>query len=287
MKKYVLSLGLIVGFVVMAAGGGGWPQPKGKGYFKLFEWWMVSDQHYTDAGLLDPNITTGFFSTAVYGEYGFTDRITAILYAPLFVRTYTNNQISMTTGDLILAGEAINGIGDMDISIKYGLTPGRKISTTATLTLGLPFGQSSGGTQGNLQIGDGEFNQILTFDAGTGWILGQNPMYGNVSVGFNNRTNGFSDEWRIGVEMGIQLFEKKLWMIGRIKVLESLKNEPPAGLQNNTSLFANNTEFTAYELEASYNVSNNWGVSVGFGGAFRGELILANPAYTVGVFMTL
>lgn len=268
--------------------GGGWPQPKGKGYFKLSEWWTISDQHYTDAGLIDPNITLGYFSTSIYGEYGFTERLTGIVYAPIFSRNFSNNQISMTTGETILEGEAINGLGDTDISIKYGLTaPGQGVALAATATFGLPLGNSSGGTQGNLALGDGEFNQMLTLDAGSGFKLGQIPMYGNAYIGFNNRTNGFSDEVRYGIEVGANLFNEKVWLTTRLKGIESLKNEPASGLQNSTSLFANNSEFTAYEVEVAYNIKPSWGVSAGFGGAFRGEIILANPSYSVGVFVKI
>lgn len=282
---------VIITFLILnnsSFAGGGWPQPKGDGYFKISQWWTISDQHYTDSGLLDPNITTGFYSTSLYAEYGFSNRLTGIVYAPLFARTYTNNQVSLTNNQVLLEGEAINGLGDLDISMKYGLTtPGQGIAVAATVTFGLPLGKELGGTQENLQLGDGEFNQMLTIDAGSGFQLGGTGMYANVYAGFNNRNNGFSDEIRFGGELGANFFNNKLWAIGRIKVVESLKNEPNAGLQNATSLFANNSEFTAYEVELAYNIKPNWGISVGYGGAFRGELILANPSYSVGVFLKI
>lgn len=277
-----LLLCCICSFVIA---GGGWPQPQGEGYVKLSQWWTIANRHYADNGSIDPNITIGYYSTSIYAEYGFTNRLTGIVYAPLFNRTYSNNQISATTGEVILPGEAINGIGDTDISLKYGLTaPGKGIAVAATITLGLPLGQELGGTQENLQLGDGEFNQMLTIDAGTGWQVGKVPMYANVYVGFNNRNNGFSDEVRYGAELGVNLFNQKLWLTGRLKILESRKNEPNSGLQNATSLFANNAEFSAYEVQAAYNIGSRWGISAGIGGAFRGELILANPTYSVGVF---
>ncbi|MCI5084067.1 MAG: hypothetical protein MRY78_20375, partial [Saprospiraceae bacterium] len=180
--------------------GGGWPQPKGKGFFKLSEWWLISDQHFTDVGLLDPNVTQGIFTTSLYAEYGFTDRLTGILYFPFFSRTYFNNIVSATTGEILSAGEAINGIADTDISLKYGLVINRSVVLSATLTLGLPFGESQGGTAGNLQLGDGEFNQMLRLDASTSFKLGEKiDAYTSIYTGYNNRTNGFSDEWRYGV----------------------------------------------------------------------------------------
>ena len=75
-----------------------------------------------------------------------------------------------------------------------------------------------------MQIGDGEFNQLLTIDAGTSWQNNNTPLYANFSLGFNNRTNGFSDEVRYTAELGAKIFNQKLWVIGRVNAIESLKN---------------------------------------------------------------
>ena len=79
MRKNIF-LGIILFLSVQAAyAGGGWPQPRGGGFFKLSEWWVISNQHFTDVGKLDPNVTTGIFNTSLYAEYGFTDRLTGVL----------------------------------------------------------------------------------------------------------------------------------------------------------------------------------------------------------------
>lgn len=268
-----------------AFAGGGWPQPKGSGYFKLSQYWLISDKHYTDLGQIDPNLTIGFWSTALYGEYGFTDRLTGQIYAPFFVRNYHNDQVSAATGETFLQGEALNGIGDFDVTLKYGLTPKRsKVAMTAGLTLGIPLGKTSGSTLGNLQLGDGELNVLARVDMGTSWKLGPFPMYANVYTGFNQRTNDFSDEFRAGAEVGIQLFEDRLLVSGKLDVVESLKNGIPSGLNNTTSLFANNAEFTSVTVEVAYSIQKNWGVSVNTARPFRGENVFANPAYSFGVF---
>ena len=109
-------------------------------------------------------------------------------------------------------------------------------------------------------------------------------MYLNAYTGFNKRTNDFSDEFRAGVEIGVQLFQEKLLVSGKLNVVESLKNGIPSGLNNTTSLFANNAEFTAVTIELAYNIQKNWGVSVGNSIPLRGENVFSNPAYSVGVF---
>ena len=291
MMKLKNILVILLFFSVSASvyAGGPWPQPKNGGYFKLSQWWVVFDQHFTDAGELDPNVTTGIFNTAFYGEYGFTNRLTGIVYAPLFSRNYMNNLVSSTTGETLVPGEALNAIGDIDLGFKYGLTkPGAKVPISATLFLGLPTGNASGGTQGNLQTGDGEFNQYLRIDAGTSFPLGKKvPSYVSAYTGVNNRTQNFSEEFRFGLEWGAGFLEQRLWLIGRLDVIESFKNGATAETVTSTSIFANNTEFASYSAEVAFYVTKKVGVSATFASVFRGEIIAAAPSYSVGVFYDL
>ena len=293
MKQYrfltIITLAALFCTTNLALAGGGWPQPKGKGYFKLSEWWVVSNQHFTDAGLIDPNTTMGIFNTSIYAEYGITNRLTSIVYFPFLSRTYMNNVVSGTTGETLIPGEAINTIGDTDIGLKYGITkPGSPVAVAATLMLGLPLGQDEGGSQGNLQTGDGEFNQLLQIDAGTGFPISEKTTgYANVYSGFNNRTNGFSDEFRYGIEAGIGLFNSKLWLISRLTGVESFQNGKTVEEITSTSIFANNTEFTSLGIEGAYYVTEKVGFSASYTIALRGQIIFAAPSYSVGVFFDL
>lgn len=289
MKKYSIFIVLFLFSINSAFAGGPWPQPKGKGYFKLSEWWIVFDQHYTDTGLLDPNVTTGIYNTSFYGEYGLTDRLTAIAYAPLLSRNYMNNLRSATTNEILVKGEGINAIGDIDLSLKYGLTKaGSALPVSVSLTLGLPTGKAVAGTLNNLQTGDGEFNQILQIDAGRGFKLNDKvSSYTSAYVGINHRTKGFSEEFRYGIEYGVGLANQKLWLIGRLNGVESFKNGATAETITSTSIFANNTEFTSFGVEAAYYITKNIGFSAGFASAFRGEIIAAAPSYSVGIFYDL
>jgi hypothetical protein len=198
-----------------------------------------------------------------------------------------NNVVSGTTGEVIIPGEAINTFGDTDIGLKYALPKsGAKFPVAASLVFGLPLGNAQGGSQGNLQTGDGEFNQILMLHAGRGGLkVGKHiNAYTSVQAGFNNRTNNFSDEIRYGIEGGLGLAKNRLWLIGRINGVESLKNGETAAASTSTSIFANNTEFTGLSLEAAWYATNRFGISASVDGAFRGEIIAAAPAFSLGIF---
>lgn len=285
MKKYIFTFIPFFLFITSTFAGGGWPQPKRFGYFKLSEWWLISDQHYTDTGGIDPNATNGLFSTSIYAEYGFTNKLTGIIYAPIYSRALFYNTVSSTTSEITIPGEAINSIGDFDVSLKYGLIEG-PIALSTTLTLGLPLGNDAGGSQKNLQTGDGEFNQMIRVDIGTGFNVGATSAYASAYSGFNNRTNGFSDEFRFGVEAGINLFNNRITAIARLYGIQSFQNGK-TGKENNTSIFANNSEHLTFGPEIAYNINENWGVSAGFGTALSGRLIYAATSYTVGVFYKL
>lgn len=283
-KKYIAIGFLSLIITGNAFAGGPWPQLKAEGYFKLSQWWLVADQHYTDIGLIDPNATNGIFNTSLYAEYGITDRLTGILYAPFFARALNYNQISGTTGEQLVQGDAINSFGDTDIAVKYALTkPGASIAVSATLLLGLPLGKEIGGIDNNLQTGDGEFNQMLRLDIGKSFGQFYTSAYG----GFNKRSNAFSDEVRYGVEAGVQLANQKLWLIGRLFGVSSLKNGDATSTASSGSIFANNISYTSASLEAAYYVRKNMGVSFNYANAFRGELIFARPSYSAGIFFEL
>ncbi|MEM7657289.1 MAG: hypothetical protein AAF399_14235 [Bacteroidota bacterium] len=287
MKRILLLLiSLYLLALPMTFAGGGWPQPKGHGYFKLSQWWILSDRHFTDAGKIDPNVTSGLYNTSLYGEYGFTDRFTGIIYAPFFSRATFNNQVSATTAEILRPGGAINGIGDWDIGFKYGLRTGKPLVISATLTVGLPLGNPAGGEQGNLQTGDGEFNQLLQIDASHSFRVGKHNAYATVYAGFNHRTRGFSEEVRGGLEGGIGFLDGKLYAILRVYGILSLKNGTSADPINSTSLFANNSEHLTISPEVAYRWNDHWGISATAARPLTGRIIFAGNAFSIGLFHT-
>ncbi|MBX2829195.1 MAG: hypothetical protein KTR22_13595 [Flavobacteriaceae bacterium] len=265
-----------------------WTKGEGNGFYKLSSWYLQTDQHYTDTGRIDPNVTRTQFNLNFYGEYGITDKLDVVGYIPFYARATQNNLLSQTTGETIQEGEAVNSIGDIDLGVNYGLFRKNNWSASARLLLGLPTGESSGGSDGSYQTGDGEFNQYLSALLGYSTSLGNLPFYAKAHFGFNNRTKGFSDELRFGLESGIHLFNQKFWVIGKANVSESLQNgslnaqNAPQG-----SIFANNIEFFSVGVEASYLITDKIGVTAGFDSAVSGRIIAANPSFTAGVFLDI
>jgi len=191
--------------------------------------------------------------------------------------------VAGTTGETLVPGEAINGLGDINISARYGIITSGKYVLSASLLLGLPTGIDDGGTAGNLQTGDGEFNQMVRLEAATSRKWGEVETYYKAYVGVNNRTRGFSDEFHYGLEGGVKLLKGRSWLILRALGVASFQNGDLTAFSNGTSLFANNAEYLSISPEFSYNLGKNWGVSASVAGAVWGRIIFAAPMYAVGI----
>ncbi len=277
--KRAISLSFVFLLFQSISFASGWPQPKGSGYYKLGQNWIHSDGFYNPAGNVISIRTTSLFTTSFYGEYGITKRLTGILYLPFFVRNTLNKEVYQPSGNTI-SGDALNAFGDTDISFKYGFITNKPIVLSGTLLFGLPLGKTGGGESGILQTGDGEFNQMVRVD-GSG-SLQSIPMYGSIYVGFNNRTNGFSDEFRFGGEVGYTFF-KKLTTIVKVNVVQSFFNGNKAAAEN--GIFSNNTEYVSPQLEIGYAVTEHLGISASAGFAASGKNILASPNFGFGIYL--
>jgi len=282
MKNYILyfftmSLLLASHFTIA---GGGWPQKKGKGFFKFGQTAIIANKYFDSEGNVIDITTISLYTTSLYGEYGITDRITAIAYVPFFVRS-TLNEVQNTQTGVILPGDELNAFGDTDIGIKIGLTHKKPVAVSASLIVGLPLGKSALKDQTFLQTGDGEFNQMVMVDAGRGF----NKWYMNVGVGFNNRTQGFSDEFRYTYEIGYTGY-KKLILTVKVNGVKPLNNATAAETIGN-GVFANKVEYLAYGPEISYKIKNNFGVTSSAFFAVAAKRILASPNVGIGLFYTL
>ena len=83
------------------------------------------------------------------------------------------------------------------------------------------------------------------------------------------------------------MFDSKLWLVGKLTGVESLRNGTLASDASSTSIFANNSEHTSLTTEVAFYITPKFGVSASYASALRGEIIFADPSYSVGVFLDL
>lgn len=281
---------LAVFFSVSTFAGGGWPKEKGKTYVKVAGWWIESKDFFNGNGDESKAIVdTGLFNVNVYAEYGITDKLTVTAYIPFFSRSYQNGEIDQDgIRNPQRPGGAINTIGDSEIGLKYGIYKKGKIALAGSLILGLPIGNDGSKETLPLATGDGEFNQLLKADLGISLYNSDKiSIYGNVYSGVNNRTEGFSDEYRGGLEVGFGLLQQKLWLIGKFDTIQSFNNGDSVDQSTSASIFANNTEVNNLTIEGAYYLSKKIGVSASIAAPLSGKNVYATPAYSGGLFLDL
>lgn len=277
MKK-ILLFSVLVCFAGNLMAGGGWTYKKGKGFVKVSQSAIYADKYFSPNGNTVDITTIGYYATSLYGEYGITDRLTVNANIPFFSRNTLNKTQFRFSGEEI-PGDELNSFGDTDISLQYGILKGDTWVMSALVLFGLPTGEPQGGETGILQTGDGEFNQMLRVDLSRG--LGK-YLWGSVYTGFNNRTKGFSDEFRWGAELGAQ-FKGKYFIIAKVDAVQSFENGDVNPSQTGT-LFSNNMEYISPSIELAAQNETGWGISISAAGAFAGQNVLAAPNFIAGIY---
>lgn len=276
-----LSIYILLFTSIQTFAGGGWPKKKGTYYFKLAAWYLNSDEHFTLSGK-GPNTTVQLFSTSLYGEYGITDRLTAVANIPFFYRNTFNKTIEngIETDD----GDELNSFGDTQIGLKYGIFQNDTFSATFGVTLDFPFGQTNKGLAGRLATGDGEFNHMYRFDVGASVYNSKTiSIYTNVYTALNVRTEGFSEESRSGLEIGAGFLDHKLWIVGKLDTIQPLFNGDRT-VESGSGIFVNNVEVTSISPEINYYISKKIGFSAGATIPLDGQFVYTDPSYTAGIF---
>ena len=277
MKKFIIIFTCLIGLNLQAQ----WTEEKGKGYYKIGLWWLEADKHYTSTGLVDPNATRGLFITNFYGRYGLNDKVTLIGYFP-HTRVYQNAQV-FSSGREKIPGEQFSTFGDINLGLEYQLGKKSTWAYSISLSLGLPSGKVRGGSDGSYQTGDGEFNQQLRFHLGRSYQLGEQRFYAKTSVGINQRSKGFSDEFRASIETGTKIFKDKLLTLIRANTIQSFYNGSLDASNSNGSIFANNVEVVNLggELILRLNSKLSWGLSGSY--PVIGRVLYRSPAFSTGV----
>lgn len=195
---------------------------------------------------------------------------------------YQNKQV-FESGRTPQEGEVFSSIGDINLGVEHHWVKKKGWVISTSLTLGLPTGDSAGGSDGSYQTGDGEFNQLIRLRIGKSYRIGKQPFYGKTSLGFNQRSKGFSDEWRWTFETGTNLAKNKLLVLARTQWINSLFNGNLSAVNSNGSIFANNVEVFNLGGEVVYSLGKNLGMGINVSTPLNGKLIYKGTAYAAGI----
>jgi len=260
---------------------GAWTQTKGKAYLQLGTRITIANQFYEPGGRKVDITTLGDYVFSIYGEFGITDNITVFGSFPLLRRLTVNRIEGRDSGTEYFPGDSKTGISDFKIGTRIGLVKFGSTVVSASLAFGIPVGDNE--QKNGLYTGDGEFNQHLTLGVGHSF---SGPLYVSGNIGFNNRTNGYSDEFTFFFEAGYK-FTRSLLVIMKFNGVETLRNGEDETLGGAGGLFANNQRYLALGPEIIYSITNSFGVNAGVVTAAYGENVVSGLAYKLGFYFKL
>ncbi|MEZ4884080.1 MAG: hypothetical protein R3E32_05010 [Chitinophagales bacterium] len=236
----------------------GWTR-KAKGLYAQAAISTFSSNNYynTDGELFNAGSTFQSRGLLLYGEYGLTDRFTAMLDLPLLMLNSFN-----TT-------ETVAGIGNAKLGLKYRLLKNIPISLQVDFEVPTDDGIKLSNAkepnslgmidQINLPTSDGEFNVWTTLAASQSTSNGK--TFGSVYTSLNLRTESFSNQLQVGLELG-HLFFDKLYLIGKVKIQDKLSSD--SGSPSASFLYGEGTTFTSYGLTTMYKLDKHLNLVASF-----------------------
>jgi hypothetical protein len=259
MRSLKLCLLFVLLFSASASfAGGGWTRKPNSIYAKLGFNWLSSTQFRSIEGTLIETSPFYLRTLDLYAEYGLHDRFTAQLNFPV-LRSASFETTNPATG-----------IGDLSLELKYGVLQGN-FPVAVALGVDLPTGDSKaiGQIKDNfggfirLPTGDGKWNVWTRLYASHS--LHPIPAYFTVDGGFNFRTQGFTNQYALGLEVGYKFIDA-LWVISRIRRL-ALVGSPNTALGGAIGL-GEGVEFNSISIGAAYPLNRYLSVTADIIGGF-------------------
>jgi len=275
LQLIIFALFISFALPLQQAAGGAWPQKKETGYYKLDFRYLGSSKTYNSNGIKISipelnDITLGFF-----GSYGITERLTGFIGLAAFKSVKIDTPSTAVNFD-----NEVSGFGDINAGLKYGLGKIGNTYFSVKIILGLPTGKSD--LDSSLWLGSGDFNQAIGFEAGHSFYPA--PFYVNGGVSYNNRTEGFSDEFVYSIEGGYKIINN-LSLILRFHGQVSMKNGD-SNVIGGLYTYENNQQFIAYSAELVYKLTKNFGVKGYYESGGKGKNIISTPVISAGIFFT-
>jgi hypothetical protein len=275
-------------YTLNSAAQSGWTRNKG-GFFGKTGYYIVSGDTYIDVeGKAQKANTFTQQAFTVYGEYGITKNITAILNYP-FVKF---NRYDIT--------ETISGIGDPQVELRFALL--KKIPVvSAGLGIEVPLAKKENlayhklenpllGIKEfvNLPTGEGDFKYwtSLSVSSGLGNTPGWVTIWGQYQVRGKDplNKNAFHNRAKLGFELGYK-WTTKFWTNVRLLGLyDAQKNK---ALSSASFTNGQGTQYSTLGLGASYEFIHNWSVTFDYQNyndfLVKKTNIYATPFFQLGV----
>ncbi len=270
MKNSIKILFLFIGLSAFSQSP--WTQEKGKFYTQLS---FTTIPNY-DSLFGDPDYNTSGEITdntiQFYGEYGFSDKTSLIVNLPLKLISINNNVNPLS--------EDFNNtaLGNIEIGIKHNF---HKKDWILSGQFSIEANTGSYDAASGIRTGYDAFTFTPLFLAGRSF----GKTYIQSFIGANIRTNDYSSNFKVGGEVGHKI-TKHIWLVGFVDIVKSFENGNIVLPTENilSGLYVNDQEYGAFGFKGIGEITDKLGVTVGYGGAFFGNNVAKQAAFSVGVY---
>lgn len=277
MKKLAIIFSFLIPFSAFSQSP--WTQEKGKFYTQISFTSIANydtlfgDPDYSNFGNYTDN------TAQIFTEYGLSNKTSLLVNVPLKLISIDNfEDPRIDCGGDCSRDFNTNALGNLEIGIKHNFY---KKDWLLSGQFSVEANTGSYNAISGIRTGYDAFTFTPLLIAGKGF----GKSYLQTFVGANIRTNNYSSNFKIGGEYGRKI-TKKIWLIGYVDIVKSLKNGAIILPVENTitGFYVNNQEFGGFGLKAIGEFSKNFGLTAGFGGAFFANNLAQAPSLNIGLY---
>ncbi|EDP96834.1 hypothetical protein U8527_00815 [Kordia algicida OT-1] len=251
-----------------------WTQEKGKFYTQLsfttianYDEVFGDPEYQTDREITDNTLQ-------LYGEYGISSKTTLIVNLPIKM-IQTGDAVN---GTAFITEDSKTAFGNVSVGLKHNFYH-KKWLISGQLNVEANTGTFE--TASGIRTGQDAWTLTPTVNIGRSF----DKFYVQAFTGIDLKTNDYSNNFKIGGEIGTKV-HSKIWLIGFVDIVSSFNDgDVNLPLSNQaTALYVNNQEYGAFGLKAVGEITNSFGGVLSFGGAFSGNNVAKQAALTVGLY---
>lgn len=254
-----------------------WTKSKGEGYAQVsFNAVNNYSQLLSDKG---PNRTTertmNDMTYQLYSEIGIGQKLSVVTFIPL--KVLSANESNVNTLNITTSGR-LTAVGNASIAIRKGFKF-KSLVNSIQLQADLP--SNSRRLESGLISGFDAYTYSAYYSVGKSF---SKKIYAFAYGGALIRSNGYSNQFRWGIEGGYQTNEK-MWIIfyiDHLGLIEENNKVLDPRIEAN-GLFLDEQMYFSPGFKFIYQFKNHWIVNSAIGGALAANNVAATPALSFGI----
>ncbi|MGB5822330.1 MAG: hypothetical protein WBG90_22800 [Saonia sp.] len=274
MKRFTVLVTLFFSSALFSQGA--WTKAKNEVYTQL-SYYSIGGYSgiYGDPGYQSERKLTDN-TIQLYAEYGASDKTTFVLSLPIKM-VKAEGLVDTATTPLTAEGSE-TALGNITLGVKQRFHLGTWV-VSGQLNLGLNTGKFF--EDSGLRSGFDAYTISPKINVGRSF----GRFYAQGSSGVDFRTNGYSSNFVLDVELGAKPFNR-FWAIAFLSNSSSFKNGDVALPASNlaTALYINDQEFTAYGLKAIFEITDKIGLLANYTAALSGNNVPRRAVIGAGLY---